>query len=68
VYISAVTGEGEMRTNGEGISGKREGELLAQVKFSSGFSSHQEDAEAFISFSQLILIKPVAGRGAGCDV
>jgi hypothetical protein len=68
VYISAVTGEGEMRTSGEGISGKREGDLLAQGKFSSGFSSLRGDAEAFISFSQLILIKPVIDRGAGYDV
>jgi hypothetical protein len=68
VYISAVTGEGEMRMKGEGISGKREGEFLEPSKFLLGFSSICGEAEAFISFSQLILIKLVAGQGAGCDV
>jgi|GEM_PF-6993957 len=57
-----------MRTNGGGILGKREGEFLESSKFLLGFLSLRRKVEAFISFSQLILIKLVAEKGMGDDV
>lgn len=54
--------------NGEGISGRREEESLAPNKFLLGFSSIWGEAEAFMPFSQLILIELVADQEAGRNV
>jgi hypothetical protein len=67
MYILAVIGEGEMQTKGEVIEGRQEKRYPALWEISWIFSSLGRVVEAFISFSQSIIIGPVSGGGGAGD-